>query len=38
MNWFEKFSEEILTIPAYFFWRKFVESENQDENSDENEN
>lgn len=37
MNWFEKFSEEILVIPAYFFWQKFIGKEEKDKKSENSE-
>jgi len=38
MSWFEHLFEEFSSLPAYLFWRKFIEPENEAKDSDENEN
>lgn len=35
MNWLEKFFEETIAVNAYLFWKKYVQQENGDKNSED---
>jgi len=38
MSWFEHLFGEFSSFPAYLLWQKFIESENEDKDSNEDEN
>ena len=35
MDWLGKFLEETIAVNAYLFWKKYVQQENDDENSED---
>lgn len=35
MDWLGKFLEETIAVNAYLFWKKYVQQENGDQNSED---